>query len=841
VAGYARGKAAWTLRYLAVPIASRRQTPPTERHLLLAMPLSLRIGLFFATAIALPAQCAVNWQPGSAVAGTSAPVLSSAVWDRDGAGPLPALLVLGGAFTAAGNVAASRIATFDPATGSYGALGGGVDGRVLAMAVLPNGDLVIGGEFTTAGGAAAMHVARWNGSAWSQLGAGFNAPVQALTILPTGGLVAAGPFVQSGTSSIQWCAQWNGVSWLAMPGLAGAPLALATLANGTLVTGSSQWTGFGWIPLGSGFTGNAAALQRMPNGDLFAGGNLAVQGVATNVARWNGAAWSAVPAPGGLPVHVFGRLPNGNLAAASRQFPNVGVGDLTVFDGSNWTTAADPNAWIVTMTTLPSGELFVGGAFTWVPGFTTANTARWDGQTWQPLSTGTNGRVRAIANAQNGDLLVAGDFNTIAGVAAAGVARRSGGGWQAPGQGPGGQVRAVVELDNGDVVIGGTFYQPASPAAAHIARWNGSNWVAMGSGLDNEVRALLRLQNGDLVAGGLFDTAGGQPMPGVARWDGVSWQPFGNPALSYLGVVTSLAQLPNGDLVAGRQGPGPALWDGATWSELGQLWWSGMDIFAVEALRVLRDGRLVAVGHPPTMQTPYSRIGIWDGGTWSSVGQVLGSVSSALELPDGDVLFGGTFTTIDNLPRPRLARWNGTTFQTFVGGTDAAVVAMTMTTSGALAIGGDFQQVGATSSAYLAEATSSCAATATSLGNGCAGMGGLNQLVATSLPWLGGRYRSRATGMPSTGLVLRLLGVSPYAPQPLTLGGPGCQQFVAGDALELQLPVAGICTFELPIPGSAALLGAAFGEQAVPLEFSPAGALLGLTSSNALTMTVGNF
>jgi hypothetical protein len=64
--------------------------------------------------------------------------------------------------------------------------------------------------------------------------------VQALTILSTGGLVAAGPFVQSGTSSIQWCAQWNGVSWLAMPGLAGAPLALATLANGTLVTDSSH-------------------------------------------------------------------------------------------------------------------------------------------------------------------------------------------------------------------------------------------------------------------------------------------------------------------------------------------------------------------------------------------------------------------------------------------------------------------------------------------------------------------------------------------------------------------------------------------------------------------------
>ena len=156
-------------------------------------------------------------------------------------------------------------------------------------------------------------------------------------------------------------------------------------------------------------------------------------------------------------------------------------------------------------------------------------------------------------------------------------------------------------------------------------------------------------------------------------------------------------------------------------------------------------------------------------------------------------------------------------------------------------IGGDFQQVGTTASAYLAQATSGCAALAVPFGVGCVGSGGQNQLQAVALPWLGSRYRSRATGMPGNGFVLRMLSTAVFPAQPLGLGGPGCQQLVAGDVLELQLPVAGVCDFELPVPDSATLIGFAFREQVVPFEFASNGALQVLTSSNALTMTVGNF
>ena len=219
-----------------------------------------------------------------------------------------------------------------------------------------------------------------------------------------------------------------------------------------------------------------------------------------------------------------------------------------------------------------------------------------------------------------------------------------------------------------------------------------------------------------------------------------------------------------------------------------------MSIQTIEALLVLQDGRLLAGGQPPFAQTSFSNLAIWDGSSWSPMELVQGTISSLLELPDGDVLVGGDFVNVTNPSISRLARWNGTAFQSFAGGASAAVLTMALAGSGALWIGGDFQQVGTTPSAFLGGATSSCPAAAAPFGQGCAGSGGPNVLTATALPWLGSRSRSRATGMPGVGFVLRVLSLAPYAVQSLPLGGPGCLQYVVSDALELQLPVSGVCS-----------------------------------------------
>ncbi|MFN6192303.1 MAG: hypothetical protein ACK5BN_00580, partial [Planctomycetota bacterium] len=91
------------------------------------------------------AQCQPQWLPGDGLPGADGPVSSTAMWDPDGLGPLPPRLVVGGSFSVMGSVAANRIAAFDPATSTWSALGSGMNSNVLALAVLPNGDLVAGG------------------------------------------------------------------------------------------------------------------------------------------------------------------------------------------------------------------------------------------------------------------------------------------------------------------------------------------------------------------------------------------------------------------------------------------------------------------------------------------------------------------------------------------------------------------------------------------------------------------------------------------------------------------------------------------------------------------------
>ncbi|MBM4060904.1 MAG: hypothetical protein FJ265_07380 [Planctomycetes bacterium] len=122
-------------------------------------------------------------------------VYATTTWGPDGPGPAAALHVFAGDFTIAGDRFASRIATWNPATGAIATLGAGMNGSVLALAVMANGDLVAGGDFSQAGGQPANRIARWNGAAWSSFGAGADDSIRDLEVLPNGELCVAGRFI----------------------------------------------------------------------------------------------------------------------------------------------------------------------------------------------------------------------------------------------------------------------------------------------------------------------------------------------------------------------------------------------------------------------------------------------------------------------------------------------------------------------------------------------------------------------------------------------------------------------------------------------------------------------
>jgi hypothetical protein len=239
-----------------------------------------------------------------------------------------------------------------------------------------------------------------------------------------------------------------------------------------------------------------------------------------------------------------------------------------------------------------------------------------------------------------------------------------------------------------------------------------------------------------------------------------------------------------------------------------------------------------------------NNIALWNGTSWSAMGSGMdGRVYALTLLPNGDLVAGGVFSTAGGVAVDRIARWNGASWSGPVPGPDSTVLALAMLPDGVLVAGGAFTMVGGSLSAYLAQLTTTCPATASSFGAGCTGSGGLNVLAETSLPWTGAVFRSVATGMPSNALALSVLGfatasipLSSILPQ----GVPGCTLLAVPDLLELHIPATGLVPTQLAIPNTVVLAGQVFHQQVVPIELG-AGGITALTSTNALTLTIGSF
>jgi hypothetical protein len=118
------------------------------------------------------------------------------------------------------------------------------------------------------------------------------------------------------------------------------------------------------------------------------------------------------------------------------------------------------------------------------------------------------------------------------------------------------------------------------------------------------------------------------------------------------------------------------------------------------------------------------------------------------------------------------------------------------------------------------------------------------QLRATSLPWLGGTFRSLATGLPANALALEIRGLSTTSlplPAVLPQGVAGCTLQVTPDLLGLVVPSQGTASTAFNIPNSLGLVGVVLHQQIAPLEFSAGGNLTAVTSSNALRLLLGVF
>jgi hypothetical protein len=427
-------------------------------------------------------------------------------------------------------------------------------------------------------------------------------------------------------------------------------------------------------------------------------------------------------------------------------------------------------------------------------------------------------------------LVVAGSFTTAGAVSANGIAALDPqtGTWSALGSGVQG-VRRFAVLPSGELVAAGLFTSAGGVPASSIARWNGSTWAPFGAGVAGTVNAVVLTPQGELV---IATFSPSPSMNNIHRWNGVGWSHLG----TFGSTRGSLAIGPNGELLFGYVG-GIVQWTGGAWAPYAP------GITFVDGIASTPDGKLFAGGF---FGGNVPNFALWNGATWTTLGPAyvypFGGqwVSEVDFLPNGDPVVCGFFFfsgPLGGLAQPsHVARWNGSAWVGFGNLGFSSAFTSTFTPQGDLFVGGQ--------GANLVRITTTCPAQQAGAGAGCPGSGGANVLAVETLPWIGGRFRAHATGLPALALVSEVYGLSPLS-LPLSAvlpqGQPGCDLLVMPDYVNFSIAANGAATTELVIPNAASVVGATFYHQLNLFEYSPGVGVVAITASNALALTVGSF
>jgi hypothetical protein len=432
-----------------------------------------------------------------------------------------------------------------------------------------------------------------------------------------------------------------------------------------------------WSAFGTGMNGTVAALAVLPNGDLIAGGDFTTAGGAAIafVARWDGVTWSPLGGGADNAVRALAVRPGGELIAAGwfNTIGGVAVNRVARWNGTAWASLGSGVVGSpLALAVLANGDVVAGGTLTSAGGVAVSNVARWNGTAWSPVGSGVNGQVNALVTRANGDLVAVGLIATLGN-----VARWNGTAWSSVGGGVPEAAHDVTELTNGHLVV----------AAGDVRRFDGAAWSVIGAA-DTAAEAVAALANGDLVAGGPLSTIDGAPFPNIARWNGVGWSALGAGAPTSL-VATAVTTLPDGDSVVALSNPGWPFttnivrWDGTTLALL------GVAAGNVRTLATAPNGDVIAGGFFGSVNgVPTTRIARWTGSGWMPLGSGMDWEVTAVDvLPNGDVVACGDFTTAGGVAANRVARWNGSQWSALGTGLVGSPLCLTIAANGDVVAG----------------------------------------------------------------------------------------------------------------------------------------------------------
>jgi len=181
-----------------------------------------------------------------------------------------------------------------------------------------------------------------------------------------------------------------------------------------------------WEALGNGLSDPFATLAVDAEDRLIAGGNFYTGGGTTpyNLTRWDGNAWEILD----IPYHgsVTALLVDGDTLYLGGSLIGKMQDGIFVQMGGVVTNGLD-HSYVDELIIDDQGRLVAGGQFAQVGETPANNIARWDGNRWEPLGSGIDGRVNTLLADDQGRVLAGGPFSLAGGNVSSYLAR-----WQDP-------------------------------------------------------------------------------------------------------------------------------------------------------------------------------------------------------------------------------------------------------------------------------------------------------------------------------------------------------------------------------------------------------------------------
>ncbi|MFZ1687202.1 MAG: delta-60 repeat domain-containing protein, partial [Flavobacteriales bacterium] len=649
-----------------------------------------------------------SFDPGTGVGGISGSLLAMAL-QPDGK------VVICGTFSSYNGTALNRIARVN-SNGTLDNLftvGTGADGSVSAIALQPDGKILIGGTFTTFNGTPRSRIARLNADgtldATFDPGTGASATVFAIALQPDGTVLIGGSFTTYNGTMRNRIARVN--------------------ANGTLDASFDPSSG---IPVGA-----VSAIVVQPDGKLMIGGSFSnYSGSSRNaIARINATgSLDASFDPGtGFYSNAASRSvfsltlqADGNVVAAG-EFNSYngtscnGIARLTTTGAldASFAIGTGANAQVLAAQLRPDGSLMVGGAFT---NFSTRGCGHVahvsaSGQPDSAFNTGTgvSGPVGTMELQPDGKIIIGGIFHSYNNTRRNNLARLHADGTLDtsfdPGSGPNGEVMDIALQPDGKVIIVGGFTSVNGTVRNRIARLNTDGSLDLtfdpGNGASSTIHAVALRPDGKMVIVGDFTSYNTTGYEYIARVN----------ANGSLDFTFTPGGLPNASVYAiGLQADGKILIAG--WfdhygivprNRLARLQVDGqLDtsfdpgsgtghvfeiIFQPDGKALLCGEMVVYNGSPVYRVLRLNTNGTLDNSFAVGTGPNTIAYSMALQ-PDGKVLIGGAFSTVNGTPRNRLARLNanGSLDSSFDpgAGPNAETMAIGLQADGQVLIGGHF-------------------------------------------------------------------------------------------------------------------------------------------------------